>query len=90
MCMLQGHGITESVIRDYLVESLSASGILTSYQHGFTKGRSCARDLLVAFETWTKWLDEGFGVDIIIYLDKFWSNQEVICNYHSEIQGTGS
>jgi len=23
-------------------------------------------------------------------LDKFWSNQEVICNCHSEIQGTGS
>jgi len=23
-------------------------------------------------------------------LDKFWSNQEVIYNYHSEIQGTGS
>jgi len=23
-------------------------------------------------------------------LDKFWSNQEVISNYHSEIQGTGS
>jgi len=23
-------------------------------------------------------------------LDKFWSNREVICNYHSEIQGTGN
>ena len=23
-------------------------------------------------------------------LDEFWSNQEVIYNYHSEIQGTGS
>ena len=23
-------------------------------------------------------------------LGKFWSNQEVIYNYHSEIQGTGS
>ena len=23
-------------------------------------------------------------------LDKFWSNQEVIYNYHSKIQGTGS
>ena len=60
--------VLESVIRDYLVDSLSASGILTSYQHGFTKGRSCVTNLLVAFETWTKWLDEGFGVDIV-YLD---------------------
>jgi len=24
------------------------------------------------------------------WLDKFWSNQEVIYNYHSEIPGTGS
>jgi len=23
-------------------------------------------------------------------LDKFWSNQEIIYNYHAEIQGTGS
>jgi len=23
-------------------------------------------------------------------LDKFWSNQEIINNYHAEIQGTGS
>jgi len=41
---------------------------LSVFQHGFTKGKSCATNLLTAFETWTKWVDEGCGVDII-YLD---------------------
>jgi len=33
-----------------------------------TLGRSCATNLLSAFEHWTNWLDQGYGVDII-YLD---------------------
>jgi len=41
---------------------------LSASQRGFTKGRSCATNLLTAFELWTKWIDEGFGVDIV-YLD---------------------
>jgi len=44
------------------------SGFLSVFEHGFTKGKSCATNLLTAFETWTKWMDEGYGVDII-YLD---------------------
>jgi len=34
-------------------------------QHGFIK---LTTNLLTAFETWIKWIDGGFGVDII-YLD---------------------
>jgi len=44
------------------------SGFLSVFEHGFTKWKSCATNLLTAFETWTKWMDEGYGVDII-YLD---------------------
>ena len=60
--------IMESVIRDYMAEKLMKSGFLSTYQHGFIKGKSCATNLLTAFETWTKWIDEGYGVDIV-YLD---------------------
>ena len=32
------------------------------------KGRSCVTNLLSAFEIWTKWIDDGYVIDII-YLD---------------------
>ena len=53
---------------DYMAEKLMQSGFFSAYQHGFIKGKSCTTNLLTAFETWTKWVDEGFGVDIV-YLD---------------------
>jgi len=58
----------ESVIRDYIAGKMMHSGFLSTFQHGFTKGRSCVTNLLTAFETWTRWMDEHYGVDII-YLD---------------------
>jgi len=60
--------IMESIIRDYVAEVMMNSGLLSTFQHGFVKGKSCATNLLTAFETWTKWMDEGYGVDIV-YLD---------------------
>jgi len=60
--------ITELVIRDYVAEEIMKSGILSAFQQGFTKVKSCATNALTAFENWTKWMDEGYGVDII-YLD---------------------
>jgi len=51
-----------------MAEHLLNSGFLTDFQHGFTKGKSCSTNLLTAFEIWTKWVDEGYGVDIV-YLD---------------------
>jgi len=56
--------IMEAVIRDYMAEKLTVS----VYQHGFTKGKSCTTNLLTAFEAWTKWIDDGYGADIV-YLD---------------------
>ena len=60
--------VMESIIRDYVAEVMMTSGLLSTFQHGFVKGKSCATNLLTAFETWTKWMDDGFGEDIV-YLD---------------------
>ena len=43
--------------------------LFSNRQHGFVKGKLCLTNLLESFETWTKALDEGYGLDIIIYLD---------------------
>ena len=73
----------ESIIRDHIAAQLNNSAGLSASQQGFTKGRSCATssssssstiivrplslNLLTAFELWTKWIDEGFGVDIVYW-----------------------
>ena len=56
--------VMESVIRDYLVESVATSGILTSFPHGFAKGRSYATDLGLLVN-----LNGYMRVRDIIYLD---------------------
>jgi len=61
--------IMESIIRDYMAEHLLNSGFLTlSAWIFFTKGKSCSTNLLTAFEIWTKWVDDGYGIDIV-YLE---------------------
>ena len=57
----------ESIIRDHIAGQLNNSAGLSASQHGFAKGRSCATNLLTVFELWTKWIDEGFGVDIVYW-----------------------
>ena len=58
----------ESIVRDTLLEFVTDKNILTCYQHGFRKRRSCLTNLLETFEAWTHALDQGFGINVI-YLD---------------------
>ena len=58
----------ESIIRDDTISFLEASKKLNSYQHGFTRKRSCLTNLLESLEAWTQALDEGYGVDVV-FLD---------------------
>ena len=60
--------VMESIVRDSLVNYLESGHKLTNQQHGFMKGRSCLTNLLETFESWTRALDEGYGIDVI-YLD---------------------
>ena len=58
----------ESIIRDRITEYLDKNDIVTSNQHGLIHGRSCLTNLLETLESWTKLLEEGYGLDVI-YLD---------------------
>ena len=57
--------IMEKIIRNALIDHLMMHGLLSQNQFGFVPGRSCALQLLVCMENWTKALDDGGNVDII-------------------------
>jgi ribonucleases P/MRP protein subunit RPP40 len=58
----------ESIIKDQIVNHLDKNKLIRSTQHGFTKGRSCASNLLCFLEKVTSQLDNGAAIDVI-YLD---------------------
>jgi hypothetical protein len=58
----------ESIIKDDILLHLKRNKVITSSQHGFTKGRSCTTNLLEFMEVVTKAADSGKAVDIV-YLD---------------------
>jgi len=60
--------IMECIIKDDSISFLEAFKKLNSYQHGFTRKRSCLTNLLELLEAWTQALDEGYGVDVV-FLD---------------------
>ena len=58
-------------IRLFLNSQLKNCVSLSASQHGFIKGRpcTCVAHLLTAFEFWTNWIDQEYGVDIVSSLD---------------------
>ena len=60
--------IMESILRDAITEHLDLNKLINPSQHGFTKGRSCATNLLEFLEKVTKVVDEGKPLDVI-FLD---------------------
>jgi hypothetical protein len=60
--------IMESVVKDHVVKHLDRHGLVKKTQHGFTRGRSCASNLLCFLEKVTAALDNGEAVDVV-YLD---------------------
>lgn len=44
----------EKIIRNAIVKHLEMNNILSPYQHGFRKGKSCITQLLEIMEEWTK------------------------------------
>lgn len=60
--------IMEGLIKEKMVEHLERANSMSGCQHGFVKGRSCLTNLLCTLDSWTRALDEGYGVDVL-YLD---------------------
>ena len=60
-----------SIIRDAMVQHLVENDLCTTQQHGFTKGRSCLKNLLETFESWTEDVDKRYSVDVV-----FWDFQK--------------
>jgi ribonucleases P/MRP protein subunit RPP40 len=58
----------ESILKDGILQHLSRNKVISSTQHGFTKGRSCTTNLLEFMEQLTRAADTGQAVDVI-YLD---------------------
>ena len=60
--------LLERRIKEELVSFLSAASRISNRQHGFTAGRSCLSNLLIAKEDWAHQLNEGTLVDVV-YVD---------------------
>ena len=60
--------IIESIIKDDLVQHLKVNSLVNKSQHGFTKNRSCTKNLLEFLEEVTREVDSGKNVDVV-YLD---------------------
>ena len=60
--------IFESIMKDAVVKHLDANRLITSNQHGFRAGRSCATNLLEFFEKVTASVDDGTPFDTV-FLD---------------------
>eukprot|EP00794_Sanderia_malayensis_P001171 gene1171-540_t len=60
--------MTESIIRDHIMDYLFNNKLLTDCQHGFVRRRSCITQLLECLDVWTEILDSGGNVDVL-YMD---------------------
>lgn len=60
--------LLERIIKDELTKHLEENNLINKSQHGFTKGKSCATNLVEFLEAATKLVDEGLAADVF-YLD---------------------
>ena len=60
--------VMEMLVRDTITEHLKKYKLIKDSQFGFTKGRSCLSNLLKFLEEVTRYVEEGYPVDVI-YLD---------------------
>ncbi|CAJ0944424.1 unnamed protein product [Ranitomeya imitator] len=60
--------ILEGILRDAILEYLKRNNLMTQYQHGFTRDRSCQTNLISFYEEESSRLDQGNPVDVV-YMD---------------------
>jgi len=59
----------ESIMRDNVIKHLEKHKLVTGSQHGFVKNKSCLTNLLMFMAEVTNYLDSGYPVVDVIYLD---------------------
>jgi len=60
--------VMEQLILEAINKQVEEKKVITSSQHGFTKGKSCLTNLIAFPDDMTGWVDEGRAVDVV-YLD---------------------
>jgi hypothetical protein len=60
--------LLESILRDALMDHLTADNLLNPSQHGFMPGNSCTTNLLEFMEKTMKVIDAGLPFDVV-FLD---------------------
>ena len=60
--------VMEKLARNEIMEHLINNNLLSKFQHGFIKARSCTTQLLAVLDDWTDVIEHGENVDAI-YLD---------------------
>ena len=60
--------VMESILNDQIMSYFSRNNILSPKQHGFVKNKSCATQLLMCKNEWSKSLDDRSTVDVV-YID---------------------
>ena len=60
--------VMEKLVRNEIMEHLINNNLLSKFQHGFFKARSCTTQLLTVLDDWTYVIEHGENVDAI-YLD---------------------
>ncbi|XP_073517620.1 uncharacterized protein [Phyllobates terribilis] len=60
--------VLEGFLRDAILEYLKKNNLMTQYQHGFTRDRSCQTNLISFYEEVSSGLDQGNVVDVV-YMD---------------------
>jgi len=60
--------VMEQLILDVISKQVQEKRVISSRQHGFTKGKSCLTNLIAIYDGMTGWVDEGRAVDAV-YLD---------------------
>ena len=58
----------KQLILEVIIKQVEEKKVITSSQHGFTKGKSCLTNLIAFYDGMIGWRDEGGAVDVV-YLD---------------------